>query len=296
MIVVKLAGGMGNQMFQYAAGRHLAAKYDTELKLDLSFLQDKTPKINFTHREYDLGLFNIEQRFATSEEVVKFGRYRRLNRVIYVLRQKLDQKLPVYVRENPYRFDQKFFNIPDNAYIEGYWQSEKYFKAIESDIRREFSFRNGLDANGREMAARISSVNAVCINVRRGDYVTNPAANLHHGVCSVDYFTRAVAEIVARVPDPHFFIFSDDLEWCRENLYLDRPCTIVGDAYAGEKYGQKLNLMTMCRHFIIPNSSFGWWGAWLSTNPGKVVVAPARWCQNPRVDSKDTTPPEWLRI
>jgi hypothetical protein len=296
VIVVKLAGGMGNQMFQYAAGRYLSEKHQTALKLDLRFLLDRTPRMDFSYRDYDLDLFSVQGDIAKSDEIVEFGKYRKVKRVLHFFQQKINPNLPVYVRENPCQFDPRFFKIPAHAYIEGYWQSEKYFKQIEPIIRREFVFRDAFDEKGIDMARRISAVNAVCLNVRRGDYVSNPIASQHHGVCELNYFTNAVSIIASKVPNPHFFIFSDDFEWCRSNMHLDYPCTIVGDEYGGRKFGQKLHLMTKCKHFIIPNSSFGWWAAWLNTSSDKLVIAPARWCREISSETKGILPAEWISI
>lgn len=296
MIVVKLAGGLGNQMFQYAAGRYLSEKHQTALKLDLVFLLDRTPRMNFIYRDYALNLFNAKVDFASNDEVVHFGRLRRLGRLVYGVRSKLNPNLPVYVRETPYHFDPTFFSIPNQAYIEGYWQSEDYFKPIEHLIRKEFTFRDDFDAHGREMAGRIAQVNGVCMNVRRGDFVSNPVAAQHHGVCDTDYFMRAAGVIAERVEDPHFFVFSDDVDWCRDNICLKCPLTIVDHEYAGRKFGQYLQLMIMCKHFIISNSSYAWWAAWLSECPDKVVIAPCRWYRNPRMDTSHLIPHTWLRV
>lgn len=227
MIVVKLAGGLGNQMFQYAAGRYLSEKHQTILKLDLTFLLDRSPRKDFVYRDYNLDLFQVQENFAIPEETVSFGKYRRVRRILYAIQQKLNPSLPVYVREAPYHFDLRFFRIPAHAYLEGFWQSEKYFKGIEPIIRKEFTFRDDLDDFGREMAARISSVNAVCLNVRRGDFISISVANQHHGVCEIDYFVRAIRIIGEKVSNPHFFIFSDDTEWCHANLRFEHPFTLV---------------------------------------------------------------------
>jgi Glycosyl transferase family 11 len=296
MIVVKLAGGMGNQMFQYAAGRHLAEKHQTSLKLDLGFLLDRTPKKDFVYRDYDLSVFNIQEDFARPNEVVNFGKYRRMGRGLHMIRQKINPNLPLFVREDPFRFDRSYFQIPAHAYLEGYWQSEEYFKDIEPIIRKEFSFRDVLDQRGCEMAARIREVASVCVNVRRADYVTIKAAQEHHGVCDMDYFLEAVELVSEKVIKPHFFIFSDDIAWCRNNFRLDYPLTIVTHDYAGKRFGQYLHLMTQCENYIIPNSTFGWWAAWLNPNPDKIVVAPLQWYSNLRMDSRHLVPPEWIRF
>jgi len=136
----------------------------------------------------------------------------------------------------------------------------------------------------------------VCLNVRRGDFVSIRITSQQHGVCEADYFSRAVNIIGEKENNPHLFIFSDDIEWCRANLRFEYPSTIVDHAYAGKKFGQYLQLMSMCQHYIIPNSSFGWWAAWLCSNPGKIVVTPQRWYQNPQMDTQYLIPDSWIRI
>lgn len=293
MILVKLAGGMGNQMFQYAIGRCLAERHKTSLKLDLAFLLDRTPRDNFVYRNYDLGIFNIREEFASPSETVDFGKHYRIGRVLYSIKRLLDPTRLLYVRENPYGFDDRFSSFLDNVYLEGYWQSEKYFKDIEGAIRQEFTFKNPMTIEAQKLQAEISSCNSVCVNVRRADYVTNPVANKHHGVCGLDYFSQAFSLVKSRIRNPKVYIFSDDIEWCRMYMKFDCPYFVVGHEYAGEKFGQYLNLMSACRNFIIPNSSFGWWGAWLSNNPEKIVVAPKRWCQDSKYDKSSIYPVGW---
>jgi hypothetical protein len=130
--------------------------------------------------------------------------------------------------------------------------------------------------------------------MRRGDYVTNPAAATHHGVLPAQYFQQALATVKERVREPHFFVFSDEPDWAESYVGIDDPVTIVRGA--GKADAEDLMLISMCRHHIISNSSFSWWGAWLSTGEGKVVVAPKRWFASETEDSSDIVPPGWLRI
>ena len=146
------------------------------------------------------------------------------------------------------------------------------------------------------MAERITSVNAVCINVRRTSFVTNPQENKFRGALEVPYFEAAVRHMQHNIADPVFFLFSDDIGWCRERLGHVQPAVIVDHSVAGRKFGQYLRLISLCRHFIIPNSSFGWWGAWLGTAPDKVVIAPRQWYRDARMDTSRLTPPEWIRM
>ncbi len=296
MICVRLMGGLGNQMFQYAAGRNLSLRHGTNLKLDLGFLLDRTPKKDFVYRDFDLCIFNVQADIAEQGETVAFGKHRKIERILHSAKRKLNSAVPAYVRESPFRFYPRYFKTPANAYLEGYWQSERYFKENEPVIRGDFTFREGLDRHALQMARRIEDSDSVCLNVRRGDFVNIAAASRYHGVCDTDYFLRAVSEIKSIVGKPRFFVFSDDIEWCRTNLPIDPPPTIVDHTYAGARFGQYLQLMSGCRHFIIPNSSFGWWAAWLSRNPGKVVIAPKQWYRDNRMDTRYLTPEEWIRI
>lgn len=283
---------MGNQMFQYAAGRRLALKHKTTLKLDLTFLLDRTPRENFTYRNYDLDVFNIQENFASPSEINKLAPKNK--NFIDKVKQKL--KLINIIQEPHFHLYEKLLSAPDNSYLEGYWQSEKYFKDIEHIIRKDFIFKSDLDSESKKMAEKITSSNSICINIRRGDFAKDPITNKFHGVCDLDYFLKSIDHIAERTNNPHFFIFSDDIEWCEKNLKISYPNTIVPHIYAGKKFENYLKLMSICKHFIIPNSTFAWWGAWLNRNPEKIVVAPRKWFNDPSINTDDLIPEIWIRI
>lgn len=296
MIIVKLIGGLGNQMFQYALGRHLAIKYNTVLKLDTSYLLDRRPRKDMVFRDYDLSIFNIEEKIATESEVVSYTRqYKSYWRaLIFSLFEKISK--PNVVREQSPHFESKILESGQSAYLIGFWQSEKYFKDIESTIRSDFTFKEKLNSRCNSLALTIQSTNAVCLNVRRTDYVTNPLSSKYLGFIGLDYIYQAVNLIAENVHQPEFFIFSDDLEWCKENIRLDYTCTIVSHEYAGEKFADYLHLMTLCKHFIIPNSTFAWWAAWLSTNTDKIIIAPKNWVKESSRYNKDLLPEKWIQL
>jgi hypothetical protein len=297
MIIVQLSGGLGNQMFQYAAGRSLSLKHHTGLRLDLSFLLDRTPRKDFVFRDYDLGIFKIDPKIASKNEEHNFGlKARKIKRMLYTLRQNLNHNLPVYVRESQYGFDSKFFSIPPHAYLEGYWQSEDYFKEIEETIRKDFTFKEPLDEKGSEMARIIFSVNSICMFVRRGDYVSLKNTTMHHGLCEKEYYAQSFQLISQNIANPEVFVFSDDLEWCRSNFKFNVPTYFVDNTYSGYKFGQHVQLMKLCRHFIISNSSFGWWGAWLNPDPNKIVIAPKQWYKDSQMDTSHLIPKNWIRL
>jgi hypothetical protein len=292
MIIVRLMGGLGNQMFQYALGSALSLKNNSVLKLDLAFLLDRTAKKNFMFRDFDLPIFNIRANIASPEEVKTY--YNFYNRA----RKKLlpNELGNPYIKEKVNYFDPAILTAGGNCYLHGHWGSEKYFKEYEAKIRQDFTFKAPLTPLGRQLADEIQNTTAVCLNVRRGDYVTNPEVGKILSLTGIDYFRKAIDLMRSKVHNPHFFVFSDDQQWVNENIRIDLPMTIVDDRYNGEKYGEKLHLMSLCKHFIIPNSSFAWWGAWLSSNRGKIVVTPEKWFVSSDYDSKDIRPEGWLAI
>jgi hypothetical protein len=289
MIIVKLNGGLGNQMFQYAAGRSLAYSLNTGLKLDISqFRQEK-------NREYDLSVFNITGTTASARDLdhVRRPLTRMVKHPVEALKSIMKQNTTVrYVKERQFNFDPEILALPDNVYLEGYWQSEKYFSAIEPIIRKEFQLHATPRTNVQELTGRIRNCNAISIHIRRGDYVKNPVTNATHGVCSVDYYQRALEKIIQKVDNPQFWIFSDDPEWVRKNITIDGPSYYISNH--NFKNFEDLYLMSCCQHHIIANSSFSWWGAWLSTNLEKIVIAPKRWFAVSTMDTDDLIPQSWI--
>ena len=290
MVIVRLIGGLGNQLFQYALGRTLAASRSTTLKLDITDYE------TYKAQTYALGHFSVIESFATRNEIrhLRGGRWmaehlsRRLHRLIPFRKDS-------YILEKGFAFDPEVLKSPDDIYLEGYWQSERYFAGIEGLLRREFAIRHSLSGRNQEMAARIAGCNAVSLHVRRGDYVFNASSSRVHGLCGMDYHQTAVRHIAEVSPQSHLFVFSDDPEWAARNLHLDQPMTIVTGNDARHAY-EDLHLMSLCRHHIIANSSFSWWGAWLDANADKIVIAPARWFAGKQHDTRDLFPPGWQTI
>jgi len=290
MVIVRLIGGLGNQLFQYALGRALAASRSTTLKLDITDYE--TYKV----QAYALRDFNVAESFATRNEI------RRLRGGGWMARQpsrRLHRLIPFrrdsYILEKGFSFDPEVLKSPDDIYLEGYWQSEKYFTSIEGLLRRELTLRHSLSGRNQEMAVRIAGCNAVSLHVRRGDYVSNPDSSRLHGLCGADYHQAAVRRIAEVVPQPHLFVFSDDPQWAAGNLHLEHPATMVTGNEIRRDY-EDLRLMSLCKHHIVANSSFSWWGAWLDTNPDKIVIAPERWFAHAQHDTRDLFPPTWQVI
>lgn len=292
MVIVKLQGGLGNQMFQYAVAKALAAHLHTGFKIDTEFLLDRTPRENFVFRDYDLDIFSLKADVATKADTAKYKNtpQTKLGSYISLIGRKLSPYR--YYYEPHFHFDEAVFQLPSDCYLDGYWQTPKYFQAIENDIRKDFSFKDPMPEASVPLAESIKQTNSVCINVRRADFLTNN----FHGVCDMKYFDPAIEIMASKVKDPHFFIFSDDPAWCLENFKLNYPVTFVGHEHKGRKFSAYLELMSLCKHFIIPNSSFAWWAVWFSNNKDKVVIAPKTWFTDANWDSKDLVPETWIRI
>jgi hypothetical protein len=282
MIATRLMGGLGNQMFQYAVGRRLAIRRGTELVLDLSYLVNQ-PRGDVP-RHFEIDCFHIVGKRAT--EPLDGGRVQRLLRLG---RSSAFRRL----RERGVQFQPAVLESPDNTLLIGYWQSEKYFKDEEAQIRRDFAFAAALSPE-KSAVARTIGENAVSAHIRRGDYVSHPAASKFHGLLPLEYYERAAAVITNRTKDPHFFVISDDPAWCRSHIKLPGATTFVGDT-PGPGH-EDMQLMSLCRHHIIANSSFSWWGAWLNERHDKIVVAPRRWFTDESRDTRDLVPESWIRL
>jgi hypothetical protein len=292
MIIVKLKGGLGNQLFQYAVGRHLAEIHKTVLKIDLSLFE--------TYKEhiYSLSPFNIQENVALKKEVAVLiiQKQKYLERVIKRILSK-SQKLnlaPNYIKEKDFQFDAHILDMPDDIYLDGYWQSEKYFSDIASIIHKEFSVKSPQIGKDKDLAEQIGLCNSISLHIRRGSYL-QPPYNSFHGLCSLDYYYHGVDYLANKVQNPHFFVFSDDPDWVSKNLMLNYPMTFVNHNSAERDY-EDFRLMTQCKHHLIANSTFSWWAAWLCSNPDKIVVAPKKWFKDPNIKTNDLIPPSWYRI
>ncbi|MFX0199817.1 MAG: alpha-1,2-fucosyltransferase, partial [Candidatus Hodarchaeota archaeon] len=260
MVVVRIISGLGNQMFQYAAGRRLAIKLGVALKLDISSYSEF-----YKLRSYDLGIFNIKENFATPKEVRQLTNISKnlFVRICYRFLRKQQKPSESYYKEKHFHFDPDVLNLPDDVYLDGYWQSDKYFADIAEIIRQEFSVKTALQAKNQELAALIGSCESVSLHIRRGDYVSNPRTSQMFVTCDLDYYYRCVDHISQTVQHPHFFVFSDDHQWAHDNLKLSFPTMFIDHNEADKAY-EDLRLMSLCKHNIIANSSFSWWGAWLN--------------------------------
>lgn len=294
MITVRLAGGLGNQLFQYAAGRALSLRHGVPLRLDRSFLDARIPRRNVTQRYFALDIFRFHDLSAGHFPPPCGPDW--LARRWYDLRRRFQPSLPEYRLELSALSRVDLTDAPSHCYLEGYWQQGAIVEEAANLLRDELILRDPLDEHAVREAVRIRRERTVGIFVRRGDLVSNPEANAFHGVCPTDYYLHAAAEMQERHPGVSFTIFSDDLEWCRNHLGQLPSVHFVDDRSAGRQYGQHLFLLSQCAHLILSNSTFGWWAAWLRPDPKRTVIAPQQWFRDSRIDTSALIPSSWIRL
>ena len=290
MIIIKLKGGLGNQMFQYAFGRKLSLKLNTPLYLDINEDTETKGLKQDIVRPFLLNRFNIKASIATLEETTL------IRKPLKIYFTKLFKKLTKY---NHYKFDPKVLSIKDNTYLEGYWfQSEKYFSNVRTQLLEDFTLSQNLSTEAEKIAESIRQAqSSVSVHIRRGDYANDPVTLAYHGLAPIEYYKQAIKLLQEKRDHPVFYIFSDDIEWVKQNFPLPPLSQIVSDKNSGNlaEY-EELALMSLCKDHIIANSSFSWWGAWLGQDKNKMVIAPKQWIADKTVDTNDIYPKEWIRV
>jgi len=292
MIAVKLMGGLGNQLFQYAAGRALSIKHNTQLFLDTSFLE-ADPKNSYTKRNYELDCFSIQSE-KCPENILNSIASQNESSIWNRVRKKigLADKIKLYT-EQGHQFNEQFKVLSDNTHLTGFWQSELYFADIEEILREDLNIKQEY-LNGIETyLSLINNGISVSLHVRRGDYVNLKSASDFHGVCGLDHYAAALRLMNEKHKNLNVFVFSDDIAWCKENLMIpnDNKHYVSTDSAVKDLY-----LMQKCNHHIIANSSFSWWGAWLNPRKEKTIIAPGKWFNDSAINTKDIIPHSWIQI
>ena len=291
MVIVRLTGGLGNQMFQYAAGRALADRLGAELLLDTRAFDHALAFQAYTRRAYALSPFKLRATLAAPVDlknwpvwVVEIGMRLRFVRPLF---------RPWHF-ESLITYDPSVRALHEPVCLVGYWQSERYFIDIADRIRADFTLRQPLAGANARLLELARSDRSVGLHVRRGDFISLIDAAQVHGLCSVDYYRRAISLVRNRCPGCRFLVFSDDPEWARAALPLDPSAVFVtGNDPSPE---QDLALMSACKHHIIANSSFSWWAGWLGYSPDQIVIAPSPWYASPKLDARDLAVPRWQYI
>ena len=286
MIIINLKGGLGNQMFQYALGRTLSLKNEAVLKLEINGL-DRANKIGDIYREFGLGNFHIEKNIATAEEV-------RALKYPYGIVSKGWRWISAKILKRSYVvFNPNVLNWKDSFFLDGYFQSPRYFDTIRDTLLADFTLVHPLSLAGATFTTQMQSTTSVSIHVRRGDYIKNPRVLAEFGVCSLAYYKAAITRVKSMHSSPTFFVFSDDIAWVRDNLDVGENAVLVSDPTITDY--QELVLMSKCAHNIIANSTFSWWGAWLNQNRDKIVIAPTPWFESATFD-KNLIPHKWIQL
>lgn len=280
MITIILSGGLGNQMFQYAAARALSLRLGTGVMFDLYKLQKRSKAVK---RNYGLGIFDLKAKYVYSLKNIFFvksygylKKYRFGENILRASKFFHDKRASVY--------DSGFESLSSGNVLMGYFQNENYFKKYADVIRHDFYFDIRLSADKQSLEQKICFTNSVSIHIRRGDYM-NPDSNLQ--MLSLEYYYKAMEYISTKIKDPYFFIFSDDMEWVKQNFVPKNVSYTYIDPNKEDAAYIDMLLISKCKHNIIANSSFSWWGAWLNNNKNKMVIAPSVWYKN---DSGDNYP------
>jgi hypothetical protein len=294
MIITKLQGGLGNQMFQYAAGKALSLYHNVGLALETSNFS--TPEKQHSVQYRNLGIKNfkgvqeIEVDEANSNDIAKYP---------YLKESQIEKIFPKHKRkvykEPHFHYDGNFLNGRTNQYIKGYWQSEKYFEKYKEEIASIFQLKEDLVKDVKSRIALEGSAQTVSVHIRRGDYINNPETLNWHGVQNKDYYARAFEELMKLTHIDKVLYFSDDPEWIMNELLPDFPGQIISNTISFNQY-EDFYLMQQCSHNIIANSSFSWWAAYLNPNPNKIVIAPKRWFNKAPFNTEDLYPTEWLKV
>lgn len=287
MIKVKVIGGLGNQLFQYATGRAVAEKLGTTLIIDISAFQSYNIHPLRLNKFKCRGVFSPKTKFF--DKLLKVNIIRRVSLLLGLLNN--------YYYEKGLAYNENVFSINTESTLVGHFQSEKYFLSIRNELLSELLLIKDLSGPEKRVECSIKNTNSIAIHIRRGDYISNQSANIIHGTCDNTYFNKAISflENNAVLNDSScLYVFSDDISWCRDNLKFNYKCVFVEGR--ADKPEVDMYLMSLCQHQIISNSTFSWWGAWLNKNENKTVIAPANWFKSDKHDSRDIIPETWIKL
>ena len=293
MVIAQITGGLGNQLFQYSAAKSLSLYHNTPLMLEVSsFYREELPDLEVP-RDFELFHFEgINEEIISPEDLAKIIS---LNKKSILPKKMIPAHRKEIYTEAYYHFDKKFFNARNKVFLKGGWQSEKYFKKHEKAIRNNLRLKPALFENVIEKAKTIKQQNSVAVHIRRGDYLRKKIIYEWHGVMNKDYYEKAFQLLSSRVKDLKIYYFTDDPDWVNNTLMPSFNGEILSGSIT-TSHLEDFYLMSKCRHNIIANSSFSWWGAWLNDNPNKIVIAPEKWFGNGPKDIQDIIPVEWCKI
>ena len=288
-------------MFQYAAGRALAIRNNTFLKIDLSFIKNGVLGGNVDYRNYGLNNFCIVEDIISEEELNHFIKRSRLFSKLKIswLNRKTGYRFPLskMVSQKGHGYDPEFMKLSNNSYLIGYWQNVKYFAGSEEIVKQDFMFKNLPNQSNTALLNKIMNCESVAIHIRRGDFKNLPVL----GTTDKEYYLRAINYLVKKLSKPVLFFFSDEMKWVKENFNTISSANFIYYSDINTSSGSEaddLRLMSNCKHNIIGNSTFGWWGAWLNSNPDKIIIAPEKLFADPAIDNQlqGMIPDNWVRL
>ena len=286
MKIVSFLGGLGNQMFQYSFYKFLG-HYFQDVKADLSGFTDYS-----LHNGYELDrIFNIKME---EPSLLERKLYNHTNRewLVRKLRRIYRLKNAYYEEQKPFEFDDSITKDNSSLRYWGYWQNHKYTEPIQDILRNDFRFVKPLAGKNLNISYELENQNSIGIHIRRGDYVSHP---LFENIGSIEYYANAIHYLKSTVTDAQFYIFSNDIDWCKRNI-SEKNSTFVNWNLGIDSY-LDMQLMSLCKHNIISNSSFSWWAAWLNENPGKIVISPSKWVNDPNINyGRGIIPQNWITV
>lgn len=287
MPTIKLQWWLWNQMFEYALAYSLSRDFHEAIMLDWYFLENRFFSADWTFRPYELDAFHILKNYPTGNKY--------WNKIIHPMIQQFFKKLYYWDRYIQEKNGWFITDFPHNAYLDGWFQSFRYFENYFQEIQDIFTVKTPISWKNKDFLGCIDAVwkKAVSLHVRRGDYVTLDGANKWHGVCSIDYYEKAISYMLNQSTDSVFFVFSDDIKWCKEHIHFPVWVKAYYIDHNGTAWYEDLRLMYHCSHHIIANSSFSWWWAYLGRNPDKTVIAPVKWLQTDAFSTDNLIPRTW---
>ena len=297
MIIINLKGGLGNQMFQYATAYAIHKKFKKKILCDIRLQEEykKTPPARNVPRNIELDLFDIDIKTPDKSDLIKVMQFNKSYRIRNYLAYFLDKFEFLALRERGRIYESRIFKYKyKNLYLDGYWQSEKYFNDFREEILKLYNFNKVKNlAENLKLIRDINLETAVCVNVRRADFLNNP----EHNTVTIDYYKTALNLLLKKIGrNVELYIFSDDISWCKKNFTFSPRINFMEENRIGDRYYNYLYLMTCFKNYIIPNSSFAWWGAWLSSAKNKIVIVPKKWSGLVHEDKIDIVPNSWIKI
>ncbi|MFM7223268.1 MAG: alpha-1,2-fucosyltransferase [Bacteroidota bacterium] len=283
MIISRITGGLGNQLFQYAAGFSLAKRKQVEYKLHFSLDQRDT------HRKAEISHLLPEVNWCTNDEAAQFIPGSLVKRMILRFTPTQQKR---FIKERHFHFDNQVQHAGSSVYIKGYWQSEYYFSDACNEIRAVLLKGLSRFPLSESLMFALKGESTVSLHVRKGDYLKPPYSTFYAQLNN-DYYTSALKKLEQHITPSRICVFTDDIQWVRRHLDLGRPFELIS-GNENQTALQDFHAMTLCSHHIIANSSFSWWSAWLSSNPNKIVIAPEKWFNEGPTDTQDLLPKGWI--